>query len=965
MSNGFQSNPDVAELGRFGSLPVGKYTGTVNVSVPIYAIDFAGMQIPISLSYNSSGVRVAQEATWVGLGWNLSANAVISRKINGFDDLLNSAAQGNQRSVGYIYSQSVQPPAAGFTNSKLSASDSVFVGLEWTRGLVLDLEPDLFTVNLFGASYSFTLSKIIGNNDVVHGINHDNADLIVRYFVTDKRFEIVDANGFTYFFNSKELSDPFRVQGTPYYGTQEISSEVTARDQVGVVALDRSKTRDAIMSIHLDSITSPFDRVIKFEYEDGLYFSYPNYTHSYSLNPNGLMDHEVYGYHKLSGAPNINVDCNITVMKTKYLRKIYGDFGEVDFQLGDRLDLYSWTAHSEATGRSGVLNPLPNNIPQNQRRLDRVIVKNKRGEVLKTADLSYSYFNGDVLNDSQEEHERYIRLKLDNVSIDDQQYSFEYEQPNSLPAKDSPSEDFWGFYNGQANTHSNKAMRIPTFGRYVRASRGNGTGFRSKYIIFEGATRGSDFDYGKIGILKRITYPTGGHSEFEYEGNTASVARPFSTNRATLYNSSTEYKYNYQYLERAELQKVGGAALQAGVPFTITGSQTVPGDNVFITAQGRCENTGLGGAGACVFNGEEIIITNVNNPSITYGLNISIPTTRGTSNSPQDVSIALPNGTYTFRTASGISSVGATVSILEANLVDIPPPATGDVFRQYEVGGARLKSITDKDVDGQFISKREYDYNENITSTTFRSSGTLMDELVFHSKNGYFDYTPEGYNGTSINLSSSSLLSGPGSHVSYTQVTEKETDQAGNFKGSKKCIYYNQANSHYLRTIGSVPEFGWYNYNNNLGGNRIVHYGNVYYLGISPNANDHLNGKMYREILYNSAGEMVKRTSYSYTTQEVETIGAWKVYYSGSTLAPVSHSLGYNLLGKIALLEQVTVEDQFKENTASPVTLQTSTNNEYGSKDKNGLQRHFWPTRVVTINSEQETPGHRNQIPTR
>jgi len=69
-------SPDVAQLGQYGTTEVGKYTGTANVSVPLHAIDLEGLQIPIALSYQTGGIKVAQEASWVGLGQPLPGTRV-------------------------------------------------------------------------------------------------------------------------------------------------------------------------------------------------------------------------------------------------------------------------------------------------------------------------------------------------------------------------------------------------------------------------------------------------------------------------------------------------------------------------------------------------------------------------------------------------------------------------------------------------------------------------------------------------------------------------------------------------------------------------------------------------------------------------------------------------------------------------------------------------------------------------
>lgn len=949
------TSPEVAGLGTYGGLPVDKHTGTANISMPIHDISFEGMSIPINLSYNTGGIRVAQEATWVGLGWNLNANAVISRKINGFDDLLNGANSGpGRKSQGYIYSPSVNIDAT-IPDQMLTANDSLMLGQSWSGGRIMDMEPDLFTASIFGKSYSFTLSKWDGNTAFLEGINHDNAELIIRYFVVDQRFEIVDANGFTYYFNSKELSDPYRAQGSPIYGTASIESEVTARDQVGVIAIDLSKVRNAIMSFHLDRIESPFGRELNFEYEDGLHFTYPSYSHSSTINPNeGINSEPVYKYSGNVGGAYA-VDCNITLIKTKYLKRIYGDFGEVEFELENRDDLYNWEIHDEITGFVHT-NALPNGgiYATKQRRLNRIIVRNRIDEQIKLADLHYSYFNSDLVSDV--EPERHIRLKLDRLEIDDKEYHFDYYYENSLPAKDSPSVDFWGFYNGETNMEGSNVRRIPSFGRYITARINHNPQKSEKYIIHEGATRSSNFEYGKVGLLKTVYHPTKGRTEFEYEGNRASVQKPFSQSSATIFSNSSDYKYNYQYLERAELQKQGGSTVELNIPFTVQGSETVLGDNFEVRTNIKCNSAGQGSANCSFGNPEDIFfITNVNDPNEVYGtLNFNGLNFDGEIDSDTETgrgTLRLPNGTYIMTRNPEAGVIGLTFTETSAIIIDIPRINDDTVFKEYEVGGARIKNIADYDANGDFVSKRAYNYQEFVDG---RSSGTLMNELIYHSKNGYFDYTPQGYNETQFNFTSSNLLNGPGNHVSYGQVTEQQLDSSEDPKGSKTCFYYNQRNQHVLRAVGLLPEFGWYNYNNNVGGDNIVSYGFVYYLGLTPNSNQHLNGKISKEIIYNNLGNPVNETQYEYSTHEIGIVDALKVYYSGAPQAPVDKYAIYPMYQRVALLDSTVTKQYFKENSTSPEVVSTTVSQQYDSKNNAWPSGHYWPTRTTTTNSKDE-----------
>ena len=121
--------------------------------------------------------------------------------------------------------------------------------------------------------------------------------------------------------------------------------------------------------------------------------------------------------------------------------------------------------------------------------------------LIKVIKFTYTYF----LNGSSN-----ARLKLDKITITDEftttveEYSFDYWTNTISWNSDSDNEkkDFFGYYNGKPNTHL-----IPV-------------GSYSGILIDGGAANRSTVDtYMKEGVLKRITFPTKGYSEFDFETN--------------------------------------------------------------------------------------------------------------------------------------------------------------------------------------------------------------------------------------------------------------------------------------------------------------------------------------------------------------------------------------------------------------------------------------------------------------
>lgn len=78
-------------------------TGGTNITIPIFNINQGLLNLPLSLDYTMTGIKVAQEASNLGLGWTLNYGGQVTRKINGIiDDAYQYGAEG---CGGVIYSK--------------------------------------------------------------------------------------------------------------------------------------------------------------------------------------------------------------------------------------------------------------------------------------------------------------------------------------------------------------------------------------------------------------------------------------------------------------------------------------------------------------------------------------------------------------------------------------------------------------------------------------------------------------------------------------------------------------------------------------------------------------------------------------------------------------------------------------------------------------------------------------------
>ncbi|MDV7695857.1 hypothetical protein N6B72_02885 [Chryseobacterium soli] len=234
-------------------------------------------------------------------------------------------------------------------------------------------------------------------------------------------------------------------------------------------------------SFLLSNIKLPTNEEISFKYEKRM--SYQTTTHSYQ---------DVYapieGYEAKCRAAAGDIH---TVTVNNYVDKLlteikYGN-ETINFNYKNTID-----------GILGRKDIKAANL-ENTFALDEILVSNSAGNIVRNYKLNHTYFNSGSGSDY-----RNYRLKLTKIDnlLENNKYSFEYNEAYK-PAIESFAQDIWGYYNGKTDNIG----LIPNM-RYFNINYTKG-GDRNVYPEFSQAF-----------ILKKIAYPTGGTSAFDYESNT-------------------------------------------------------------------------------------------------------------------------------------------------------------------------------------------------------------------------------------------------------------------------------------------------------------------------------------------------------------------------------------------------------------------------------------------------------------
>ena len=200
--------PNAAELGKYGTMPVGTLTGIPEIGFPLYEITSGSLKLPISLSYHASGNQVNQRSTDVGLSWSVNAGGQISRTVYGAKD---------DSQYGYFnYTPPSYATLMGLTN---------YYTMQFYSNPGYDLEPDLFVYNIGGKSGKFIYGLTNGFQTIpFEPIKVTKTD-VGSFNVS---FQIIDDNGTIYKFEdyANVISDYSAQKNTrnTWYLTSMISN---------------------------------------------------------------------------------------------------------------------------------------------------------------------------------------------------------------------------------------------------------------------------------------------------------------------------------------------------------------------------------------------------------------------------------------------------------------------------------------------------------------------------------------------------------------------------------------------------------------------------------------------------------------------------------------------------------------------------------------------------------------------
>jgi RHS repeat-associated protein len=474
-----------------GQTTVDYLTGAANVNFPLYNLKGHSKNFPVSLSYNTSGIKVNDISSEVGLGWQLSGLGKVTRSLQGMPDETPNGIYIVDLNGSLVF----QPKENYGGYMRFNEQDIESLPRNSIVSGEIDMKPDEFYVQAPGLEAKFLFGR---RNGVLQGVQDDlyqdpvvclpMQDIEISYIIENNKivsFLIVNDEGFTYQFD--QANSVF------------IHTDCANNDSYLIYNFEW----------YLTSIKNPHGQIeLQIEYtknetESAVHFASQTGTRSIysalSINASSFL-----GSAKVAPpVDQIAETCDI-IQKTKLIRiaSMQTVSEKLSFIYNDnRLDMAGDKMLNQLLYESKLDDANPGTV------------------TIGKCVLNHEYFHSTIQNSilSSPPAQDSWRLKLVSVQFTSAQNTalseptiFEYENL-VLPIRNSLSQDHWGYYNA-ANNQS-------LIYRYK---------FLSSYDLKGAALR----EAGGAGCrLMKIHFADGGVESFEFERHFAGKIGNDSINR--------------------------------------------------------------------------------------------------------------------------------------------------------------------------------------------------------------------------------------------------------------------------------------------------------------------------------------------------------------------------------------------------------------------------------------------------
>ncbi len=644
-----QPSPEAASLAKYGDLPVGMFTGHPDITIPLYQVKTKHLSVPISLNYNVNGIKVNELSSNVGMSWALNCGGVISRTVYGFPDF--GAKQF-----------AVAPSTLSFSVSNPDGGT-----LNWLNTVATDPEdtqPDAFNFNFNGYSGKFFIIPQGPIGSITYKVvmaPYSNINIQFDLTRNDWNFIATTPDGVKYYFGGVSATES--VQTIDHCGSGSPGSVPTAW--------------------YLTKIQHPFDM------SDSINFSYISTNYQYMTSMSQVetyFDATTYHPYFLCGVdPNIYAMATATIPYEQFCTSSSQVFAVYLQKITDskyNQILFDYVSKSDANG-GYLLSHITVNNNQTNRKIHSFTLNYQTASPVSTSNTSKAN-NSDASTSLPRPFLMGID-ELDSAGIVVKPYKFGYIDFSHIPNRMSFQQDYWGYYNGV----SNYASMIPL------------TGVNDQLLVTSSliANRNPDYSYASVGLLNKITYPTGGYTTIEYEGNTKNTSY-------TGANSPSNFTTSYTYAQTVTVS----STTTSYQTFTVSTPMTAT-----LIAEIDCNCPS--GTGCPTQSDTQVFgsLTGTNSTNVTF--NFAAFNARGDCSKASSASLTLQPGVQYALSILSIAPYQFSINLQvpSGSLVSVAgrTVATSQAL-QYTGGGMRVKRVVSFDPVAANTSIKRYLYDSTM-----------------------------------------------------------------------------------------------------------------------------------------------------------------------------------------------------------------------------------------------------------
>ncbi|MBX9049331.1 hypothetical protein HCH04_13500 [Bacteroides thetaiotaomicron] len=486
--------PSVSNANTHGKIPVGLFTGTPNISIPLYEFQLKdGIRLPINLNYSINNVKPNSLPSEVGLGWSLECGGYITRVVKEKPD----AYYGKPSDYRVITTEANIMTEASYVLHFPETSPNIpdefqFNFLGYSGSFVYNIEKGKWMVQSDSdikieytrITYKDTRPQISEPLERFYNYHNPQGNIFPHpfsYHLFDS-FTLTTPDGYKYIFGGTNKTD----YNLPFKGFLNNPTPITW---------------------HLSKIITPTNHEVEFFYETMPLQINGNMSFNISLEAVFRTTAMTYEYEllmpvQLAGVKDITD--NKTLADFHYSRSTQLPY---DSQ-------YAWMTATE-NGPITFLTKEKNFILNQLSSMD----------ILNKMNYQFTYTNSST-----------ERLKLKTLTKTTQAgtrstYSLDYYS-RRLPGYNTGHYDNLGFYNGKDFSYY---FTNDFFANAIDANKqvAEGKEYTNRRL---GDRTG---EYVKAEMLKSITYPTKGRTEFIYEPNV--IASMVSVDRKSVQHARLPY----------------------------------------------------------------------------------------------------------------------------------------------------------------------------------------------------------------------------------------------------------------------------------------------------------------------------------------------------------------------------------------------------------------------------------------